>query len=183
MTATNSQSDNAVFGTFVHYAGTGYQMDGDHATGSTSITLKTGTRSLSKGQTGKFATDSTIYTIVSIDAATSSDTNDITGKGIHGVAVTSITISPALAGSLGDNTAFTPIANAGQVLPPYEVTDSVVVLADADNGAAIFVGNSGVTTAHGFKLAAGASIEVKCTNASNIYIIGTADDHVYLTGS
>ena len=96
--------------------------------------------------------------------------------------MTSVTISPGLAGSLGDGTAFTPTATAGQVLPSYEVTDSVVVLADADNAGAIFVGNSGVTTSHGFKLAAGNSIEVKCTNSSNIYIIGTADDHVYLTG-
>jgi hypothetical protein len=182
---TNAQSDASVFGAFVHMAGTTYQtnLSDTLAVGSTSITLDTGSTSLSKGQTGKFtASHSTVYTIVSIDAATSRDIND-QGIGIHGVGVTQITITPALTATLANNVVFVPTAGAAQRLPPYQVTDSIVVLADADNGANIFVGGSNVTTTHGFMLAAGTALEIKCTDASSVYIVGTTNDHVYITGS
>ena len=122
-----------------------------------------------------------LYEIVSIDAATSRDTN-AQGLGINGVTVTQITITPALVATLANNVAWTPTA-AAQKLPPYEVTDSVVILADADNAAAVYIGSSTVTTSFGFMLAAGSAIEVKCTDASSISMIGTTNDHVYITGS
>lgn len=183
MANTNAQADAAIFGTFVHIAGTGYQTNGAASSGATEVTIDTGTTSLSKGQTGKFTGHDTLYTIVSIDAATSRDTSDITGKGIHGVEVTQITISPALTTGVSNNVAFTPTASSAQRLPPYIATDSIVVLADESNSDDVFVGNSGVTTSHGFQLKAGASLEIKCTDASSVYIIGTTNDHVYITGS
>ena len=184
MMGTNAQSDASVFGAFAHMAGTGYvtNLSDTLAVGATEVILDTGTSSLSKGQTGKFTGQTTLYTIVSIDAATSRDVNS-QGIGIHGVTVTQITISPALTGTLANNVAFTPTANSAQRLPPYQVTDSIVVLADADNGANIFVGGSNVTTTHGFMLAAGTALEIKCTDASSVYIVGTTNDHVYITGS
>jgi hypothetical protein len=184
MPNTTTQADGSVFGTIVHMAGTGYQTATAGATlaiGVTEIAIDTGSLSLSKGQTGKFTGSAQVYTIASIDAATSRDVND-QGVGIHGVVVTQITVTPALVATLADNVAFTPTV-AAQALPPYQLTDSVVILADADNGANIFVGSSTVTTSFGFMLAAGSAIEVKCTNPSSIYIIGSANDHVYLTGS
>ena len=184
MPISTTQADGSVFGTLVHMSGTGYQTatgGATYAIGTTQITLDTGSLSLSKGQTGKFAGSGQIYTIASIDAATVRDVND-QGVGIHGVVVTQITVTPALVATLADNVAFTPTA-AAQALPPYQVTDSVVILADASNAAAIYVGSSTVTTAFGFMLAAGSALEVKCTDASSIYIMGTANDHVYLTGS
>jgi hypothetical protein len=84
--------------------------------------------------------------------------------------------------TLANNVAFTPTA-AAQALPPYQVTDSIVVLADASNSNNIFVGSDSVTVSYGFMLAAGSAIEIKCTDASSVYIIGTTNDHVYITGS
>ena len=181
--STISQSDSAVFGSIVHQAGTGYQTNtaDTYAVGTTQITIDNGSTSLHRGQTGKFTGSTQLYTIVSIDAATSRDTNG-QGLGINGVAVTQITITPALVATLADGVAFTPTA-AAQKLPPYEVTDSIVILADADNSGNVFIGSSTVTTSFGFMLAAGASIEVKCTDASSVYMIGTTNDHVYITGS
>ena len=183
MGQTTSQADGAVFGAIVHQAGTGYQtnLGTTLAVGATSVIIDTGSSSLSKGQTGKFNGSAQIYTIVSIDAATSRDTNSA-GIGIHGVTVTQITISPALVATLADDVAFTPTA-AAQKLPPYSVTDSIVVLADADNAANIFVGSDSVTTSFGFMLAAGSALEIKCTDASSVFMVGTTNDHVYITGS
>lgn len=183
MGQTTAQADAAVFGAIVHQAGTGYQtnLGTTLAIGATSIILDTGTSSLSKGQTGKFTGSTQLYTIVSIDAAGTRDTNSA-GIGIHGVDVTQITVSPALVATLANNVAFTPTA-AAQALPPYQVTDSIVVLADASNSGNIFVGSDSVTVSYGFMLAAGSAIEIKCTDASSVYIIGTTNDHVYITGS
>ena len=184
MSRTTAQSDSSVFGAHVHMAGTGYLTNTGttYAIGTTQITLDTGTTSLSKGQTGKFTGSTQLYEIVSIDAATSRDTN-AQGVGIHGVTVTQITISPALVATLANNVAFTPTAGAAQAMPPYQVSDSVVILADADNSAAIYIGSSSVTTSFGFMLAAGSALEVKCTDASSVYMVGTTADHVYITGS
>ena len=268
ITRTTAQSDSSVFGAHVQIAGTGYLTNTGttYAVGATEITLDTGTTSLSKGQTGQFTGSSQVYTIASIDAATSRDTNT-QGVGLHGVTVTQITVSPALVDTLANNVAFTPTVTAsftdatcdtdhaatgtddtvfggnvlivqmdstallavgmgvsgtgiatnsiitqidsatlfrvniattatntdqtltftpvtGQPLPPYAVSDSVVILADADNAAAVYAGSSSVSNgAFGFMLAAGAAIEVKCTDASSIYIAGTTGDHVYITGS
>lgn len=174
---TTAQSDSSVFGQTVYFAGTAYLIAGTVAIGGTTLVIDTGTLSLSKGQVFRVQSDTTDYTIVSIGAA-AERTLDPT----HGTTVTSITFTPALVVEGTNNKTITP-QTTWQPLPPNLVTDSVVILADSANAEAIFVGDSNVSTVNGFSLAAGASLEVKCTDSSSIYIVGAANDHVYITGS
>ena len=112
MTETNTRADSSVFGAIVDIAKTGYLVNRgtEYAIGSTEIIIDTGTGSLSKGQKIQFGTDSTVYTIESIDAAMCLDTND-KGIGIHGTTVTQITITPGLQLTTANNTAITPAKN------------------------------------------------------------------------
>lgn len=110
-------------------------------------------------------------------------TETMANVAVSGFSSTLFTVSLATTASNNNQTlTFTPVT--GQPLPPYQVTDSIVILADAGNAADVYVGSSTVTNGKfGFALAAGSAIEVKCTDASSVYIAGTTADHVYITGS
>ena len=110
-------------------------------------------------------------------------TESMANVAVAGFTSTLFTVSLETTASNSNQTlTFTPVT--GQPLPPYQVTDSIVILADASNAADVYVGSSTVSNGKfGFALAAGSAIEVKCTDASSVYIAGTTADHVYITGS
>lgn len=186
--ATSVRSDAFVFGAHVHLAGTGYLVNNasGYAAGVSTIAIDTGTLSISKGQTFRIAPTGspptgTVYTVTKINAGTTVETDD-GGKGFHAVGATEISFTPALSGSVANNDPVVFVTTR-QPLPPYQLTDSLVILADTDNAGAVYIGGSNVASTFGFELRAGSAIEVKCADASSVYITGTANDHVYITGS
>jgi len=181
--ATTVRSDASVFGAHVHIAGTGYLVNSatGYAAGVSTIAVDTGTLSVSKGQTFQIAGTGTVYTVTKINAGTTVETDD-GGKGFHAVGATEISFTPALSGSVANNDTVVFVTTR-QPLPPYQLTDSLVILADTDIAGAVYIGGSNVASTFGFELRAGSAIEVKCSDASSVYITGTANDHVYITGS
>lgn len=63
--------------------------------------------------------------------------------------------------------------------------DSLTILADANNSASIFLGNSSsVTTSNGFPLAAGASQTLKISNSNLVYAISSSSSQkLHVIGS
>jgi hypothetical protein len=73
-------------------------------------------------------------------------------------------------------------------LAAQALTNGVVIRAKSSNVAAVFVGAAGVTatddgSGNGFSLLPGASVSLPVSNASSVFIIGTAGDIVYVTGN
>lgn len=55
---------------------------------------------------------------------------------------------------------------------------SVLVLALSTNSGTTYVGGTDVTTGVGFPLVPNAAVEVACDDLADVYVIGTASDHV-----
>jgi len=73
-------------------------------------------------------------------------------------------------------------------LTAQALTNGISIQAKSTNTGKVFVGGSGVTatddgTGNGFALPAGASISLPVSNANAVYIIGTLNDVVYVTGN
>jgi hypothetical protein len=73
-------------------------------------------------------------------------------------------------------------------LTAQALVNGLTLRAKASNVGPVFVGGSGVTptddgTGNGFVLPAGASVSLPVSNASAVYIIGTANDIVYVAGN
>ncbi len=68
------------------------------------------------------------------------------------------------------------------------LVNGLVLRAKSSNAGAVFVGAAGVTatddgTGNGFSLPPGAAISLPVSNASAVFIIGTLNDVVYVTGN
>lgn len=73
-------------------------------------------------------------------------------------------------------------------LTAQALSNGLCVRARSTNVGAVFVGGPGVTatddgSGNGFSLLAGAAISLPVSNASLVFIIGTAGDIVYVTGN
>lgn len=73
-------------------------------------------------------------------------------------------------------------------LPAQALVNGLSVRAKSSNLGAVWVGAAGVTatddgTGNGFSLLPGAAISLPVSNASSVFIIGTAGDVVYVIGN
>ena len=68
-------------------------------------------------------------------------------------------------------------------LTSQALSNGLVIKAKSSNAGTVYVGPSTLTTANGYALAPGESISYGVTNASAVWIVGTASDVVYITGS
>lgn len=68
-------------------------------------------------------------------------------------------------------------------LVAQSLVNGIVIKAKSTNVGTTYVGASGVTVGTGYPLAAGEAISFGVTNASAIYIIGTASDVVCVAGN
>lgn len=77
------------------------------------------------------------------------------------------------------------VTASASALASNALTNGVVVKADPNNGAAIYIGPSGVTTATGYKLNPGDAISFAVTNTSALFIISVASttDTISFTGN
>lgn len=76
------------------------------------------------------------------------------------------------------------VSTSAAALSANTLKNGIVLTADSSNTGVIYVGGSGVTTATGYPLAAGASISYSVTNLNMIYIIGTnTTDVLHFTGN
>jgi hypothetical protein len=73
-------------------------------------------------------------------------------------------------------------------LPSQSFNNGLVLKAKSANVGKVFLGGSAVTTTDdgtgtGFALAAGESVSIGVTDAASIYVIGTANDVLYILGN
>ena len=73
-------------------------------------------------------------------------------------------------------------------LTTQALSNGVLIRAKSTNAGPVFVGAAGVTatndgTGNGFALAAGESVSIPVSTTAGIFIIGTANDIVYVIGS
>lgn len=91
-----------------------------------------------------------------------------------------IIVSPSLPVSLKTQQTAIAVSNTAVNLSASSgMLTGVTIKADKNNVAAIYVGNSGVTSANGFALYPGDSISIAVANTNNLWINGTAADFVY----
>ncbi len=102
-----------------------------------------------------------------------------------------ITGSVTVPGSGGSTTPYADqqvVTATATALTTQAVNNGVVIKAKSTNVGKVFVGASGVTatddgTGNGFALQAGEAVSVPVSTTAGIYIIGTANDVVYVIGS
>ena len=77
------------------------------------------------------------------------------------------------------------VGTSAAALTSSAPADSLTILADANNSAIIFLGNSSsVTTGNGFPLAAGASQTLKISNSNLVYAISSSSSQkLHVIGS
>jgi len=63
-----------------------------------------------------------------------------------------------------------------------EASASVVVAADPDNAAGVYLGGEDVDETTGFLLPAGGSVSLDLRNVGRLYVFGTSPDKVYVLG-
>ena len=74
----------------------------------------------------------------------------------------------------GDHT----VAASATVLTTSAATQSILLFALAANSGTTYVGGSNVTTSIGVPLAPGAALSFDVADTAQLYLIGTASDHV-----
>tara|TARA_B100000073_G_C23528259_1_gene490926 strand:+ start:273 stop:563 length:291 start_codon:yes stop_codon:yes gene_type:complete len=79
----------------------------------------------------------------------------------------------------------TTVGTSAAALASSAPADSLTFLADAANGATVFIGNSSsVTTSNGYPLAAGSAITLKISNSNLVYAIsGSSNQKLHTIGS
>lgn len=87
-------------------------------------------------------------------------------------------VNPTTVYSAQQTVTASAVALAAQAL-----VNGIVVKAKSTNAGTVYVGPSGVTTGTGYPLLAGEAISFGVTNASAVFIIGTASDVVYVAGN
>lgn len=65
---------------------------------------------------------------------------------------------------------------------PNEDSDTVVVAADPDNTAGVYIGDENVDASTGFLLPAGSSLSLDIRNIGKLFVFGTSPDKVYVIG-
>lgn len=80
------------------------------------------------------------------------------------------------------------VTASAAALTAQALTNGLTLRAKSTNVGAVFVGAAGVTatdtgSGNGFALLPGAAISLPVSNASAVYIIGTANDIVYVIGA
>lgn len=63
-----------------------------------------------------------------------------------------------------------------------EAAVSVIVIADPDNAASVYLGGANVDETTGFLLSASSSISLDLRNINKLYAFGTSPDKVYVLG-
>ena len=62
------------------------------------------------------------------------------------------------------------------------LTVGIVIKADEDNSADVYVGKSGVTIGDGMRLAPGESLPISVSSLAGLYVIGSTADKVHYIG-
>lgn len=169
MTIT-SRADDAFFAEGVTIGATGYLVNGASQSGTT-LVIKTGTGSISKGQTFNVAGVSGAYTVVSVTNAALTDAT-------YATTVTTVKFAETLASSPSDEAAIT-LASV-LPLPPHLVTKSVTLVNSASNSMTVA---DHIGAAHGFTLVAGAGLTIEVSDTATVFIKGTANDVLSIVGS
>ncbi len=168
--AITSRADDAFFAEAVTIGATGYLVDGASQSGTT-LTIKTGTGSISKGQTFTVAGVSWTYTVVSV-------TNLALTDATYATAVTTVKFAETLASSPSDEAAITLASTLP--LPPHLITKSVTLVNSASNSMTVA---DHIAAVHGFALVAGAGLTIEVSDTASIFIKGTANDVLSIVGS
>lgn len=80
------------------------------------------------------------------------------------------------------------VSATATALTAQVLANGVIVKAKTTNAGSVFVGGAGVTTTNdgtgsGYALAPGEALNIPVTNASAVFIVGTAADIVYVIGN